>query len=117
MTLVFGLEGHEGCKVAANIIHGFDCNDEKNALFFFAGNRDNCCDKNLRVYIFFVVVEQASRYIVCSTLWRESIDGTKLQSQRIGNCHKDMKLFVSSTNCHSKLQHFPMIDGAVLEVT
>ena len=26
MTLVFGLEGHEGCKVAANIIHGFDCN-------------------------------------------------------------------------------------------
>ena len=25
MTLVFGLEGHEGCKVAANIIHGFDC--------------------------------------------------------------------------------------------
>ena len=26
MTLVFGLEGQEGCKVAANIIHGFDCN-------------------------------------------------------------------------------------------
>ena len=25
MTLVFGLEGHKGCKVAANIIHGFDC--------------------------------------------------------------------------------------------
>ena len=25
MTLVFGLEGHEGCKVAANIIHGLDC--------------------------------------------------------------------------------------------
>ena len=25
MTLVFGLECHEGCKVAANIIHGFDC--------------------------------------------------------------------------------------------
>ena len=26
MTLVFGLEGQEGCKVAANIFHGFDCN-------------------------------------------------------------------------------------------
>ena len=28
MTLVFGLEGHwrqEGCKVAANILYGFDC--------------------------------------------------------------------------------------------
>ena len=25
MTLVFGLEGQEGCKVAANIFHGFDC--------------------------------------------------------------------------------------------
>ena len=25
MTLVFGLEGLEGCKVAANVIHGFDC--------------------------------------------------------------------------------------------
>ena len=23
--MVFGLEGHKGCKVAANIIHGFDC--------------------------------------------------------------------------------------------
>ena len=25
MTLVFGLEGQEGCKVAANILYGFDC--------------------------------------------------------------------------------------------
>ena len=23
--MVFGLEGHKGCKVATNIIHGFDC--------------------------------------------------------------------------------------------
>ena len=26
MTLVFGLEGQEGGKVAANILYGFDCN-------------------------------------------------------------------------------------------
>ena len=25
MTLVYGLDGYEGCKVAANIIHGFEC--------------------------------------------------------------------------------------------
>ena len=24
----FGLEGQGGCKVAANILHGFDCNEE-----------------------------------------------------------------------------------------
>ena len=45
MTLVFGLEGHEGCKVAANIIHGFDC-------ITFA-NPTLCCFKSKPKEIFF----------------------------------------------------------------
>ena len=30
MPLVCGLEGQEGCKVAANILHGLDCNSAQN---------------------------------------------------------------------------------------
>ena len=32
MTLVFGLEGQEGCKVAANILYGFDSSDHNEEL-------------------------------------------------------------------------------------
>ena len=42
MTLVFGLEGQEGCKVAANIFHGFDCVNELDCtvkcICIFRGN-------------------------------------------------------------------------------
>ena len=33
--MVFGLEGHKGCKVAANIIHGFDCRLGKNPFHIY----------------------------------------------------------------------------------
>ena len=32
MTLVYGLEGQEGCKVAANILYGFDCSRLRNGF-------------------------------------------------------------------------------------
>ena len=35
MTLVFGLEGQEGCKVAANIFHGYNCIVYSAILFFW----------------------------------------------------------------------------------
>ena len=44
--MVFGLEGHKGCKVAANIIHGFDCTNF--ILWLFLEFFTICCNVNFQ---------------------------------------------------------------------